>query len=182
MLFPCFSLCKKYETFHTFHVSLQNDTKNYKVCTLKDLVTLINVLPPLKQRAFSRSNIQHDDLHGFSNIAELKPKGPEFESRLSHGFFPRKRGLGHWSDKPTLPTKQNLSISNPERVGWGTQYQVKRTYIVIDSDCIYSFGKKNFFFVHFIALNLIKSNLGALVAQWLALLTSDLEGPGSNPG
>jgi hypothetical protein len=24
--------------------------------------------------------------------------------------------------------------------------------------------------------------LGALVAQWLALLTSDLEGPGSNPG
>jgi hypothetical protein len=23
---------------------------------------------------------------------------------------------------------------------------------------------------------------GALVAQWLALLTSDLEGPGSNPG
>jgi hypothetical protein len=25
-------------------------------------------------------------------------------------------------------------------------------------------------------------NFGALVAQWLALLTSDLEGPGSNPG
>jgi hypothetical protein len=29
-------------------------------------------------------------------------------------------------------------------------------------------------------LNLLTD--GALVAQWLALLTSDLEGPGSNPG
>jgi hypothetical protein len=44
-----------------------------------------------------------------------------------------------------------------------------------------------FQFVHFVFLRLLmffqnEIGLGALVAQWLALLTSDLEGPGSNPG
>jgi hypothetical protein len=35
---------------------------------------------------------------------------------------------------------------------------------------------------YFFLLQMFTSVLGALVAQWLALLTSDLEGPGSNPG
>jgi hypothetical protein len=53
------------------------------------------------------------DLHGSFIIADLKPKGLGFESRISHGFFLMQKRL---MTLRTFQKKQNVS-SNPERGG-----------------------------------------------------------------